>query len=400
MRVLFFVLLLFTFAAPALAAEGVYICPMHPHISGEEGDSCPVCGMSLVPKVEEVPVGGVGQGGEGDVPEGAFRIDPSYVHVLGVKTAEVSHREFGREIRGFGRIEASTRLEYAVDVRTKGWVVDLATDAVGDVVKKGDLLFTFYSPDLMTAQSDYLIGSRIGNAEQRLRLFGMGEKSIAALKKRKKFLENTPFFAPADGSVTKLSVRKGAHVNEGGNVMMIQDFSRVWVNVDVPIRDVQFLDVGALVRVVVPDTGESYESVVDFIHPVNDPKNRTVVVRLVLDNTDGALRPDTYVDAVFDADVQWRLAVPAEAVLYGGMGAYVMENVRDGYFKPVMVETGITANGLTEIKSGLSYGQRIVTSGQFMLDAESNLKGGMAAMGHDHGDMVGQLQEEEPVHVH
>ncbi len=373
MRAYIFILLLFIFVPPALAAEEVYICPMHPHISGEAGDTCPVCGMTLVPKVDEAT-------------EGAFRIDPSYVHTLGVKTAEVTHYKFGRNIRAFGRIVPNSRLRHAVDVRTKGWIVDLAVDAVGDTVKKGDLLFTYYSPDLMTAQVDFFIGSRIGNAEQRLRLFGMGDKAIAELKKNGKFLEKTPFYAPSDGTVTRLNVSKGSHVQEGGGVLTIQDFSRVWVNADVAIRDVQFLEVGAPVKVTVPETGEEYESLVDFIHPVANPQSRTAIVRLVLENPDGVLKTDTYVDVSFDAGAESRLAVPVEAVLYGGMGAYVMENIADGYFRPVMVETGITAGGLTEIKSGLERGQRIVTSGQFMLDAESNLRGGMAAMGHDHGE--------------
>ncbi len=379
MRVLFFVLLLFAFVPAAIAAEE-YICPMHPHISGEEGDSCPICGITLVPKVEKTSDNTGHEGHSTNAEEGALHIDSSYVQALGVKTAEVTHHDFGRNIRAFGKIAHSTRLEHAVDVRTKGWIVDLPVDAVGDTVKKGDLLFTYYSPDLMTAQSDYLIGSKIGGAEQRLRLYGMDDKAIAKLKKKGKFLEETPFYAPADGTVTMLNVRKGAHVNEGGSVLKLQDFSKVWVNVDVPMRGVQFLAVDIPATVTVPETGEHYETSVDFIHPVNDPMSRTVMVRLILDNPDGMLKPDTYVDAVFNADVQSRLAVPAEAVLYGGMGAYVMENVSDGYFKPVMVETGITANGLTEIKSGLSHGQRIVTSGQFMLDAESNLKGGMTDM--------------------
>ncbi len=390
MRVLFFVLLLFAFAPAAIAAEE-YICPMHPHISGEEGDTCPICGMTLVPKVEKIPEDSGHEDhktGKTATPEGAFHIDPSYVQTLGVKTAEVTHHDFGRNIRAFGKIAPSTRLEYAVDVRTKGWIVDLPVDAVGDTVKKGDLLFTYYSPDLMTAQSDFLIGAKIGNAQQRLRLFGMDEKAIDELKKRGKFFEETPFYAPADGTVTMLNVRKGSHVDEGGSIIKLQDFSRLWVNADVPVKDVQFLAVGTPASVIVPETGDSYETSVDFIHPVNDPMNRTVMVRLILGNPDGALKPDTYVDAVFKANVESRLAVPAEAVLYGGMGAYVMENISDGYFNPVMVETGITADGLTEIKSGLKHGQKIVTSGQFMLDSESNLRGGMAAMGHDHGGMT------------
>ena len=395
MRVLFFVLLLFAFAPAAIAAEE-YICPMHPHISGEEGDSCPICGMTLVPKVEKTPDNTGQEGHSTDASEGALHIDSSYVQALGVKTAEVTHHDFGRNIRAFGKIAPSTRLEYAVDVRTKGWIVDLPVDAVGDTVKKGDLLFTYYSPDLMTAQSDFLIGSKIGGAEQRLRLYGMDEKAITELKKRGKFFEETPFYASADGTVSMLNVRKGAYVNEGGSVLKLQDFSRLWVNVDVPVKDIQFLAVETPATVTVPETGDSYETSIDFIHPVNDPQSRTVMVRLILDNPGGVLKPDTYVDAVFKADVQSRLAVPAEAVLYGGMGAYVMENISDGYFNPVMVETGITADGLTEIKSGLKHGQRIVTSGQFMLDAESNLRGGMAAMGHDHGgaDMNGMEQPE------
>lgn len=380
-------------APSAKNADGqqVFICPMHPHITGEEGDTCPICGMHLVPKNE----GNGSQEDHKDKPEGAFLIDPSYIQTLGVKTSSVSHHEFGKSIRAFGRIEPSTRLEYAIDVRTKGWIVDLATDALGDAVKKGDLLFTFYSPDLMNAQSDFLIGSRVGNAAQRLRLYGMEDKAIAELKERGKFFEETPFYAPADGTVTMLNVRKGAHVNEGGSVLKLQDFSKLWVNADVPLRDVQFLEVGIPAKITIPETGEKYEALVDFIHPVNDPQNRTVTVRLVLDNPDGALKPDTYVDAAFNAKVQSRLAVPAEAVLYGGMGAYVIEDAGDGYFRPVMVETGITSQGLTEITSGLSHGQSIVKSGQFMLDAESNLKGGMAAMGHDHGgeQMEGMISQ-------
>ena len=383
-------------AAPTKDADGkqVYICPMHPHITGEEGDNCPICGMNLVPKNE----GNESNEGHEDKPEGAFLIDPSYIQTLGVKTSGVSHHEFGKSIRAFGQIAASTRLEYAVDVRTKGWIVDLAVDAVGDTVKKGDLLFTYYSPDLMNAQSDFLIGSRVGNAAQRLRLYGMDDKAIAELKERGKFFEETPFYAPEDGTVTMLNVRKGAHVNEGGGVLKLQDFSKLWVNADVPLRDVQFLEVGIPAKITIPETGEKYEALVDFIHPVNDPQNRTVTVRLVLDNPDGALKPDTYVDAAFNAKVQSRLAVPAEAVLYSGMGAYVIEDAGDGYFRPVMVETGITSQGLTEITSGLSHGQSIVKSGQFMLDAESNLKGGMAAMGHDHGgeQMKGMTSQPTP----
>lgn len=389
MRALLFIFILVSFVPAAFAAED-YICPMHPHIVGKEGDSCPICGMTLVPKIAEPTSKPEANTKNSESQREGFHIDPTYIQILGVKTTEVRSHKFGRNIRAFGKISPNTRLETAVDVRTDGWIVDLPVSAVGDTVKKGDLLFTYYSPDLMTAQSDFLIGarlgSRVGGAEQRLRLYGMEDTAIAELKKHGKFLDHTPFYAPADGTVTMLEVRKGAHVQAGGNVLRLQDFSKVWVNVDVPVRDIGFLKIGTPVTVTIPETGEKFQSTVDFIHPANSPETRTVTVRLVLDNPDGKLKPETYVDAIFESDVSQRLAIPEEAILYSGQGAYVFENIGDGEFRPVMVTTGISGNGMTEIISGLKQGQHIVTSGQFMLDAESNLRGGMSNMDHINHD--------------
>jgi Cu(I)/Ag(I) efflux system membrane fusion protein len=371
----------FALGSPAFAAAPLNICPMHPHISGPEGSACPICGMTLVPQFDDMATPSQSQTSEA----GSFVIDPSYIHALGVKTTEVSHQIFGRDIRAFGRLAANMRLEHAVDARAKGWIVDLPVNAVGDRVKKGDLLYSYYSPELMEAQSDFLVGRRIGNAEQRLRLFGMDKRAIDELKSKGAFLEATPFYAAVDGTVTALNVRKGAHVVAGGNIMRLQDFSKIWVNVDVALRDAEFLALDTPAEILVPETGESFDSVIEFIHPNTDPMSRTVMVRLALDNAEGRLKTGSYVDAVFDAQVQQRIAVPAEAVLYGAMGAYVIEALGEGAFRPVMVRVGITADGFSEITSGLNLGQVIVHSGQFMLDAESNLKGGMVAMGHDHG---------------
>lgn len=366
--------------------EGVYICPMHPHIHGKKGDSCPICGMHLVPKNEGTD-DTHDKHGRNDM-GGSINVDPSYIQTLGVKTAKVKRESFGEDIRAFGKVTGDMRSEHEIAVQEEGWIKNLKTSAVGDVVKKGDVLFSVYSPDLMAAQSDFLIGQRtgykIGNPEQRLRLKGMDDKAIALLKKKGEMMERTPFHAPIDGIVTRLNVRDGSHLNEGEVALVLQDFSNVWINADVPLRDVAFLQEGTHATVTVPETGQEYETAVDYIHPVSDPQSRTVVVRLVLENPEGVLRPESYVDIDFDANSQPRMAVPEEAVLYGSMGAYVMEALGDGNFRPVMVKTGITAKGLTEIKSGLMEGQKIVSSGQFMLDAESNLRGGMAAMGHDH----------------
>lgn len=425
MRVLLLVFLLFIFAPPA-AAEEIYICPMHPHIHGKAGDRCPICGMDLVPADDSTESASEpehtekkepkilywydpmvpgqkfdkpgkspymdmdlvpfyeeeesGKAGGQALPENALRIDPAYRQALGVRTGKAAFHEFGRAIHAYGHIAPSTRLEHAVDVRTAGWVVDLKTDAVGDTVKKGDLLFTYYSPDLMQAQSDYLIGGRIGNAEQRLKLHGMDDQAIAVLKKAGKFLEETPFYAPADGTVSMLNARKGAYIAAGGPVLTLQDYTQVWVLAHLPLRDMPFVKTGLQAIVSLPDTDEEFTAHVDYVYPMTDSQSRDGAVRLVLDNPEGRLKTDSLVNVIFSADSRKRLAVPEEAVLYGGNGTYVIEALADGYFAPIPVKAGITANGMTEIAEGLFDGADIVVSGQFMIDAESNLRGGMAAM--------------------
>lgn len=377
----------------AHSAEELYICPMHPHIHGKKGDRCPICGMDLVPQTqteapqtlpEEDKNGGEKSRDEADK-EGGLYIQPIYRQALGVEIATASRHEFGKTIHAFGHVAPSTRREYTMAVRTAGWIVDLNTDAVGDTVEKGDLLFTYYSPDLMTAQSDYLLGSRVGNAEQRLRLHGMEDKAIAELKKKGRFLEETPFYSPADGTVALLNVRKGAYLEEGDMVLTLQDYAQVWVQAHLPLRDMEFLTIGTPATVTIDGTGESFKASVDFIYPETDPESRNGLVRLVLDNPDGRLKTDALVNVAFEAESHQRLAVPAEAVLYGKEGGHVIVSLGDGYFRPVQVRTGITSYGMTEILSGLQEGEKVVATGQFMIDAESSLSGGMVNMaGADH----------------
>ncbi|HPF78108.1 MAG TPA: efflux RND transporter periplasmic adaptor subunit [Alphaproteobacteria bacterium] len=371
------------------SADAVYLCPMHPHITGKEGNDCPICGMHLVPK-EDMDSSDQEQDSHNNV-EGSIQIDPSYIQTLGVKTTTVKQTAFGDSIRAFGRIAANMRNEQEIAVQGEGWVKTLKTSAVGDVVKKGDLLFTIYSPDLMAAQSDYLIsqrtGYKVGNPEQRLRLKGMDDQAIALLKKKGAMMERTPFHAPIDGIITALNIREGSHISDGDVLMTLQDFSSLWVNAEVAVKDLSHLQVGTPATITIPANGDSYESVVDYIHPVANSMSRTATVRLLLDNPEGRLKPDMYVDVAFNADQQNHLAVPSDAVLYGSMGAYVIEDLGNGAFRPVMVKTGTTSGDTTQIRSGLNEGQRIVSSGQFMIDAESNLRGGMSAMDHDMGAM-------------
>lgn len=388
MRVLFFVLVLFAFV-PASASAQDYICPMHPHIHGEAGDTCPICGMALVPsESDNISMNHEDHGATGSESGAMLSISPEFVHSLGVKTADAAHHKFGQNIRAFGRVVPNTREEYRIDVRSEGWITSLETDAVGDMVEKGELLFTYYSPDLLVSASDFLLQTKgrnvFGNPELRLKLEGMDETAIAQLKEKGELIYEVPFHAPADGTVSMLNVRDGSFVKAGETLMVINDFSTVWINADIPVKDMPFLKVGDEATVTLPDTGSEFPATVDFIHPVLNAESRTGMARLAMENVGGMLHPDHYVDVTFITDAASRLAVPKQSVLYGADGAYVFESLGEGRFNPVMVETGITADGFTEIKSGLEHGQQVVTSGQFMIDAESNLRGGMAAMGGGH----------------
>jgi Cu(I)/Ag(I) efflux system membrane fusion protein len=398
MRIVFLLLCFFIFLPTAMASQ-TYLCPMHPHIQGTQGEHCPICGMALTPRKNSTPHESKksmpAQTAPDDLvaPE-TINLAPFLQQALGVTTTTVAWHKFGQNIRAFATIVPSTRHEWVIAMRTEGWIVDLATAAVGDNVHKGDLLFTYYSPKLMTEQSDYLIrGHRASRDKQgnSLKLYGMDEQSIAELKAKGQMMEATPFYAPQDGTVVKLHVRKGSFVKAGDIALSIQDFSQVWVHAQVLLQDLPFLRIGQPAKIMVPLTNQSYSSQIDFIHPVANATTHTVQVRLVVKNHSLATMPGTYVDVIFEGNSQQRLALPAKAVLYSGQGATVIESLGQGNFRPIKIQPGITANGLTEIISGLEAGQHIVTSGQFMLDADSNLNHGLAPVNDN-------IPDHEPVH--
>lgn len=375
---------------PAICAQGSYVSPMHPQHRGEAGDNCPVCGMAMVPDPLCYPEENHDAHSHHDAMNegGGVYISPAFRQALGVRMAEVSRIAFGHDIRAYGTIVPDMRREHQITLRAAGWLSELAASAEGDFVQKGDLLFTLYSPDLMAAQSDYLVDRRnsrmTGDPARRLRLFGMDEAAIALLRERGEMLEQTPFYAPADGTVAALPVRAGAYVPEGQLVMTLQDYSHVWVMANVALRDLGFLKEGARARVKLAGSESWRVGRIDFIDPAIDAASRTGSVRIELPNPRGDLRPGLYGDVRFDAESHHRLAVPEQAVLYGAGGAYVLRDRGGGHFAPQPVVTGIRADGHIEIRSGLSHGDRIVTSGQFMIDAEANLRGAMSGMDHDH----------------
>lgn len=368
-------LLVFSLSNQTWAAEdNQYTCPMHPHYIADEPGTCPICGMDLVPLkggTEEV---------SGDE-RTTVTISPETIQNIGVRTEKAEFARFGSNVRSYGLVNENVRLLHDVSSRVAGWVEDLKVTAVGDEVKKGQLLFTLYSPELVSAQQDYLsalatgVKGRINSTQKRLASLGVQQKFLEQLNKNRKSEQNIPHYSETDGVISELNVRGGTYVKPGMSIAKIQDYSSVWINVSVAEKDLPFLSKDMPAEVSFPNISEETRTArTDYIYPTVDKASRTGQVRLVLSNPEGTLRPGAYADVTFETKPEKRLAVSREAVLHSSEGDYVVIALGEGRFQPRKVRTGIHSKGKTEIVAGLAESEEIVVSSQFLIDSESALR--------------------------
>lgn len=365
---------------PAVAGED-YICPMHPHIHGSEGDTCPICGMALVPARGTVSP---------DVQEhenATLSIPDIQESALVIRTDKATERVFGPRLRSFGRVVPDRARMRDISLQAGGWVRELRVTSVGEKVRKGDVLFTLYSPDMISAQSDYLLG-RSGKllasaTERRLRLSGMDEAAVALLQKSGRVVEEVPFHAPGDMVVTEINIRPGSYAEAGGVAMALADLSSVWIEAAVPQARLSSISVGGRADVTV--AGKKMESSVAGIYPSLEGETYAAVARIAIDNGDGTILHGMYADVDIVSEPKKRLSVPSAAIIREhGDAAHVFRRHGKEKYESVPVRTGVSADGWTEILSGLKAGDDVVVSGQFMLDAETALSnaGGGSHAGH------------------
>jgi Cu(I)/Ag(I) efflux system membrane fusion protein len=318
-------------------------------------------------------------------------IDPRLAQNLGVRLVAVQHRQMGHAIHTVGTVAVDENRVYSVTPRFSGWVTRLHVRAVGDPVQRGQVLAEIYSPELYSAQQEYLIARRQGGtteapallaaARARLRLLGMPEKQIAALARRGTAERDVPLMAPASGVVETLNVRQGGYVSPQTNIYEIANLDRIWVNVALYSYQLPWVHIGDAVRLHLPAyPGKSWEGRLNFLYPTLDPKNRTVTARLSFSNPGGNLRPGTYATASILASPEEALAVPNSAVLHTAQGDYVMLGEGQGHFLPVQVALGAEADGWVAIDKGLKTGDRVVESAQFLLYSESQFQSVKARM--------------------
>jgi len=314
-------------------------------------------------------------------------IDNRRRQMIGVETGETTHRDLVKSIRAVGEVTFDERLLSQVALKFDGYIGDLKADYVGTEVTKNQVLFTVYSPELLAAQQEYLETRRrrpnsqnslLRAARQRLALWDMSDQEITALERRGEPLDYVAFHAPRSGTLIERHIADGSAAKMGQTLLTIADLSSVWIEADVFEADLELVKVGMSASVTLPYLpGKTYPATVEYVYPYLEGKSRTGRIRLSLDNSDGELKPDMYAQVSLQADIGHRLSVPEEAIIVAGESRVVFVDLGAGRLKPVRIKAGRGANGFVEVLEGLTLGDTVVTSGNFLIAAETRLKTGI-----------------------
>jgi membrane fusion protein, copper/silver efflux system len=356
-----------------------YTCPMHPSVKNAGAGACPSCAMPLAPVFRH------------EVNSGEISLDEGRRQRIGVTTARVERRSLSVPVRAAGSVTYDQSRLTDVTLKAGGWIDELYADRPGQWVKAGEPLFTLYSPDLFEAQQAYidaledldnarkLRSPRIADLlietrRRRLRLSDLGPDDLELLEERGLPVELVPILAPASGHVIEKNVVTGAAVAPGTRLLRIAGLDRVWVEAEIYESELGLLSVGDRAVVTLPHLpGKSFDGRIAFVYPWLDGATRTGRVRIELANPGLALKPEMYAQVVFEPDLGERLAVPEEAILYAGDRQYVFLDLGHGRLRPQAVTLGRRAGEWTEVLEGLSPGEVVVTSGNFLVAAEARL---------------------------
>jgi len=425
-------------AADAGAAQGaktLYTCGMHPNVIQDKPGNCPICGMKLTPIKR--PTGGAaaatGSGERkikyykstmipGEVREtpgkdsmgmdmmpvyedeaaaaeaATISIDPVTIQNMGIRTDIVTNGPLRRVVRTVGTIDYNEPALTDVTTKFKGWIEKLYVDATGQLVMKGDPLFEIYSPELYSAQTEYLLAvggapatdvpgrdALLQSARLKLKFFDISDEQIAALEKTRQPKKTLRIVAPQDGFVIKKMVVEGQMVDSGMMIYRLADLGLVWVYAEVYEQDLPFIQLGQEALVTLSYlTDRQFRGRVTYVYPTVDEKTRTARVRMEFHNPGYLLKPGMFASVELRAELEpLALLVPNMAVLRSGEKNTVFVALDGGKFDPRTVKLGPRAEGdMYQVLSGLKDGERVVTSGQFMLDSESQLREAIQKMLH------------------
>ncbi len=347
-----------------------YTCSMHPSVRQDEAGTCPICSMDLSSVTFDEEESGV------------IRIDEARRGQVGIRTGKVVVAPMTRSIRAVGRVAYDESRLKDVTLKLGGWITKLHVDETGQAVKKGQLLFTLYSPELFAAQQEYLLARQstrgdalLRAAERKLQLWGVSKGQIAAIAKRGEPIEDVPFYSPASGYVIEKDVVEGGAVEAGMRLFRIAALDRVWVEADLYEAELPQVKKGQRAKVTLsylPD--KTFDGTVAYVYPYLDKGSRTGKVRVELKNEGLELKPDMYATVSFELDLGGRLQVPIDAVVYTGPRRLVFVDIGEGRLRPQEVKLGARSDETVEVIEGLTEGQVVVTSGNFLVAAESRIR--------------------------
>jgi Cu(I)/Ag(I) efflux system membrane fusion protein len=340
-------------------------------------------------------------------PESVF-VSPEKQQISGLRLGPVRLLDLDKVIQTVGKLEFEEKRITAVSPKIGGWIEDLYVDYTGKMVRKGQPLLSIYSPELVSAQEEFLLALKVKkmyaaqpsaefaaqgerllqSARKRLLLWDITPKQIENLEKTGEIQKNLVLFSPADGVVLEKTVFKGMGILPGTLLYKIGDLSSIWVIADIYEYELPFVQAGQKAAITLSYfPGETFEGTVTYVYPSVDPKTRTAKVRFDLPNPEFRLKPEMWASVEIKIPLGRKLAVPEDAVMDTGTMQMAFVDRGQGYFEPRHIQVGSKGKGFYEVLSGLQEGERVVTSANFLIDSESRLSGamgGMAGMGHQH----------------
>lgn len=413
-------------------ARQLWTCGMHPQVIQDKPGNCPICGMALEPLKTDPTTSMTQVSTErkikywwdpmmnppyisdkpGKSPMGmdlvpvyadevsggaAITIDPAVVQNMGVRVVQIGQGPIRRAIRAVGYLEQAQPRIHDVNLRVSGWVEMLHADTDGMTITKGQPLFELYSPEVQVAVEELITAQQAveelpadtddtarktadvlaGAARRKLEQWGLEPSQIDELAKLDRAPRTITFLSPITGEVSEKMVVQGAMVKMGERALRLVDRSVLWLDAQVHAQDLAFIKIGQKVDAVIESIpGRQFQGEIIFVHPQVDPMTRTAKVRMVLDNQQLTLRPGMFATAIVTAQLSDNaLLVPREAILDTGTRQVVFVSLDKGHFEPRKIKTGLASNdGSVQVLSGLAAGETVVTSGQFLMDAESRMK--------------------------
>lgn len=417
--------------------------PMHPRYKTNKPGIAPDCGMQLVPKFDDAAAGTPGGATKerkimfwydamnpthrydkpGKAPDGmdlvpkyadednsssetapgTVKIDPTRQQLIGVRTVTVERESLARTVHTTGQLTADEQKIAHIHLKVSGWTEQVYVDYIGQLIKKGQPLFTLYSPDLVSTEEEYLIAKRgqkylgsspfpdvaqgseslLKSSRERLKLWDISDEQIKKLDESGEVSRTLTFYSPVNGFVMDRKAFPNTAINPEMELYTVADLTDIWVNADVYEYEVPYVRVGQKATMQLSYyPGKTYRGRVTFIYPTVDPIARTVKVRLEFPNPKFDLKPQMFADIQLNIDYGTHIVVPQEAVLDSGNTQTVFVAHEGGYFEPRAVKLGPKLDGKAVILSGLKLGETIVASGNFLIDSESRLESATSEMKH------------------